>query len=140
LYCANTDHGLNGSGAEKALLAWYTGVLAGKELPQFSWNVAGEGHMTVTAKTRPTQVMLWTATNPTARDFRLETIGKAWTSSPLTGNDKGIYDATVKAPEKGWTLLCRAAIRLGHCDPVPLQHGSPHRPRYAALRREAQAP
>jgi PhoPQ-activated pathogenicity-related protein len=33
----------------------------------------------------------------------LETIGKAWTSSPLTGNDKGVYDATVKAPEKGWT-------------------------------------
>jgi len=103
LYCANTDHGLNGSGAEKALLTWYTAVLAGKERPQFSWNVAGEGHMVVTAKTRPTQVMLWTATNPDARDFRLEKIGKAWTSSPLAGNDKGVYDATVKAPDKGWT-------------------------------------
>jgi PhoPQ-activated pathogenicity-related protein len=103
LYCANTDHGLNGSGAEKALLAWYTALLAGKERPQFSWDVAGEGHMVVTAKTRPTQVTLWTATNPDARDFRLEKIGKAWTSSPLTGNDKGIYDAAVKAPEKGWT-------------------------------------
>jgi PhoPQ-activated pathogenicity-related protein len=103
LYCANTDHGLNGSGAEKALLAWYTAVLAGKERPQFSWDVAGAGHMVVTAKTRPTQVMLWTATNPDARDFRLEKIGKAWTSSPLTGTDKGIYDATVKAPAKGWT-------------------------------------
>jgi PhoPQ-activated pathogenicity-related protein len=103
LYCANTDHGLNGSGAEKALLTWYTAILSGKERPQFSWNVAGEGHMVVTAKTRPTQVLLWTATNPDARDFRLEKIGKAWTSSPLTGNDKGVYDATVKAPEKGWT-------------------------------------
>ena len=103
LYCANTDHGLNGSGAEKALLAWYTAVLAGKERPQFSWDVAGEGHMVVTAKTRPTQVMLWTATNPDAHDFRLEKIGKAWTSSPLTGNDKGVYDATVKAPAKGWS-------------------------------------
>ena len=103
LYCANTDHGLNGSGAEKALLTWYTAVLAGKERPQFSWDITGEGHMVVTAKTRPTQVMLWTATNPDARDFRLEKIGKAWISSPLTGNDKGVYDATVKAPEKGWT-------------------------------------
>jgi len=103
LYCANTDHGLNGSGAEKALLTWYTAVLAGKERPQFSWDVAGEGHMVVTARTRPMQVMLWTATNPDARDFRLEKIGKAWTSSPLTGTDNGVYDATVKAPEKGWT-------------------------------------
>jgi PhoPQ-activated pathogenicity-related protein len=103
LYCANTDHGLSGSGAEKALLAWYTAVLAGKDRPQFSWEVAGEGHMVVTAKTRPTQVLLWTATNPEARDFRLEKIGKAWTSAPLGGNDQGVYDATVKAPEKGWT-------------------------------------
>jgi len=103
LYNPNTDHGLSGSQADKALLAWYMAILGGRELPDFSWNVAGEGHMVVTAKTRPTQVSLWTATNPTARDFRLETIGKAWTSSPLTGNDKGAYDATVKAPEKGWT-------------------------------------
>jgi len=103
LYNPNTDHGLSGSQADKALLAWYMAILGGRELPDFSWNVAGEGHMVVIAKTRPSQVSLWTATNPTARDFRLETIGKAWTSSPLTGNDKGVYDATVKAPEKGWT-------------------------------------
>ena len=59
--------------------------------------------MVVTAKTKPTQVNLWTATNPNARDFRLETIGKAWTSSPLNGAGDGVYDAQVKAPEKGWT-------------------------------------
>jgi len=103
LYNPNTDHGLSGSQADKALLAWYMAILGGRQLPDFSWNIAGEGHMVVTAKTTPTQVNLWTATNPTARDFRLETIGKAWTSSPLAGNDKGIYDAAVKAPEKGWT-------------------------------------
>jgi len=103
LYNPNTEHGLGGSQADKALLAWYMAILAGRPLPEFSWNVAGEGHMTVTAKTKPTEVNLWTATNPTARDFRLETIGKAWTSTPVTGNDKGVYDAVVKAPEKGWT-------------------------------------
>jgi PhoPQ-activated pathogenicity-related protein len=103
LYNPNTDHGLSGSQADKALLAWYMAILGGRQLPDFSWNIAGEGHMVVTAKTTPTQVSLWTATNPTARDFRLETIGKAWTSSPLAVNDKGVYDAAVKAPEKGWT-------------------------------------
>jgi PhoPQ-activated pathogenicity-related protein len=103
LYCANTDHGLNGSNAEKALIAWYMAILTGRELPSFTWDAAEPGHMVVNVKTRPTQVMLWTATNPTARDFRLETIGKAWQSAPLTGNDKGVYDARVKAPEKGWT-------------------------------------
>jgi PhoPQ-activated pathogenicity-related protein len=102
LYCANTDHGLNDSNADKALVAWYTAILTGRELPSFTWDAAEPGHMVVNAKTRPTQVMLWTATNPTARDFRLETIGKTWQSAPLTGNDKGVYDARVEAPEKGW--------------------------------------
>ena len=103
LYNPNTDHGLGGSQADKALLAWYMAILADRPLPEFSWNVAGEGHMVVTARTRPTQVTLWTATNADARDFRLEKIGKAWASTPLTGNDNGTYDATVKAPEKGWS-------------------------------------
>lgn len=103
LYCANTDHGLDGSEADKALLAWYGAVLTGRDRPQFSWEIPDEGRVTVTTKTRPKQALLWTATNPNARDFRLQTIGKAWKSSPLTDDGKGIYSARVEAPEKGWT-------------------------------------
>jgi PhoPQ-activated pathogenicity-related protein len=103
LYNPNTDHSLQGAQADKALLAWYVAILTGRPLPQFSWDCTGAGHTVVTAQTKPTQVNLWTATNPNARDFRLETIGKAWTSSPLAANDKGVYDTGVKAPEKGWT-------------------------------------
>jgi PhoPQ-activated pathogenicity-related protein len=103
LYCANTDHGLKGAEADKALLAWYTALLSGRDLPQFSWQVAGEGDMLVKVKTRPSEVLLWTATDPNARDFRLETIGKAWTSSPLAAAGEGEYRARVAAPEKGWT-------------------------------------
>lgn len=102
LYNPNTDHGLNGSQADKALLAWYTGILAGRDLPEFSWQAVEPGHMAVTAKTQPRQVNLWTATNPNARDFRLETIGKVWKSTPLAGDD-GVYHARVTAPETGWT-------------------------------------
>jgi len=49
----------------------------------------------------PTKVVLWQATNPQARDFRLETIGPAWTSQPLTGQN-GIYDVSMPAPAQGW--------------------------------------
>ncbi len=118
LYNANTDHGLKDSDADKAMLAWYAGVLAGRELPQFSWQVPGEGHIVVTTKTRPTQVALWTATNPSARDFRLETIGKTWAASPLTGTNTGVYDAQVKAPEKGWTAYF-VELRFDSGAPVP---------------------
>ncbi len=103
LYNPNTEHSLSGSGVEKALLAWYMAILKGSPLPEFSWDIAGPGHTVVTARTKPMQVTLWTATNPTARDFRLMTVGKAWTSTPLAANDKGVYDTNVKAPEKGWT-------------------------------------
>jgi PhoPQ-activated pathogenicity-related protein len=103
LYCANTDHGLGGSEADKALLAWYLAVLAGRSRPEFSWEVAGDGELVVTTKTRPQQVTLWTATNPEARDFRLETIGKAWQGTPLEAQSSGRYVAKVPAPDKGWT-------------------------------------
>ncbi len=103
LYCANTDHGLDGSEADKALLAWYMAVLAGRSRPEFSWEVTEAGRMVVTTRTQPQQVTLWTATNPDARDFRLETIGKAWRSTPLAAQDPGRYVAKVPAPDKGWS-------------------------------------
>lgn len=103
LYCANTDHGLDGSGAEKALLAWYQSILTGRERPRLRWRVEGEGAMYVQTRTEPKQVLLWQATNPEARDFRLETIGKAWASRPVTPTSQGVYNVRVSAPEKGWT-------------------------------------
>ena len=132
LYNPNTDHSLSGSDADKALLAWYMAILNERPLPEFSWNIAGEGHTVVTAKTKPTQVNLWTATNPNARDFRLETIGKAWKSSPLAANDKGVYDTGVKAPEKGWTayfveLLFDSGSRRCRTASAPRSGSSPTR-------------
>ena len=41
----------------------------------------------------PSEVKLWQATNENARDFRLESVGKVWKSSPVTGSG-GAYEAT----------------------------------------------
>lgn len=106
LYCPNTDHGLDGSDADSALLAWYASILAGRSRPDFQWRVSQEGRMKITARTQPLEVTLWTATNAEARDFRLETIGKAWKSealqpSRITGTM--YYDVKVPAPTEGWT-------------------------------------
>ncbi len=106
LYCANTDHGLDGSNAEKALLAWYGSVLTGHARPKFTWEIPQDGHITVTTQTRPLKATLWTATNPQARDFRLETIGKVWkprTLAATTVNGAQTYDVDVPAPSEGWT-------------------------------------
>ena len=123
LYCANTDHGLDGSNAEKALLAWYGSILTDRERPEFSWEIPEEGHVTVTTQTRPLAVTLWTATNPQARDFRLETIGKAWKAKTLaaTGsNGARTYNVEVPAPSEGWTAYF-VELQFDSGTPVPFR-------------------
>jgi hypothetical protein len=51
------------------------------------------------------EVHLWQATNPEARDFRLDTIGKAYHSTPLEEASKGVYIGKVARPTKGFTAF-----------------------------------
>jgi PhoPQ-activated pathogenicity-related protein len=50
----------------------------------------------------PDVVKLWQASNPNARDFRLSTIGAAWTSTTLTDQGGGVYLGAVSSPSQGW--------------------------------------
>jgi len=52
----------------------------------------------------PSAVKLWQATNPMARDFRLDAIGPVWKSTDLK-EEGGAYIARVEKPEKGWTAF-----------------------------------
>jgi PhoPQ-activated pathogenicity-related protein len=101
-YIPNTDHGMKNTDAYQTLSAWHHAILHRTPLPQFSWQRSADGTLTVTAKTKPTSVLLWQATNPTARDFRLETLGPVWTSTPVEANGDA-YAAKVTAPTAGWT-------------------------------------
>lgn len=101
-YIPNTDHSLRNSDAFQTLGAWQFALLNRTPLPQFTWKHAADGTLSVTAKTKPASVLLWQATNPAARDFRLEQIGAVWKSSPLTGTD-GVYTARIAKPESGWS-------------------------------------
>jgi PhoPQ-activated pathogenicity-related protein len=101
-YVPNADHSLNGSDAAETLVACHAAVVTGAPLPQFTWTWPSEGTIRVESKTTPTGVKLWQATNPSARDFRLESVGKIWKDSNVSGQD-GIFEATVEKPVKGWT-------------------------------------
>lgn len=104
-YCPNTDHTLGSPDAAQAVLAFYQSVLTGLPRPQFSWTVDPNDQLVVRTVTRPSKVRLWQATNPLARDFRLETIGKAWTSSDLASQEPNVYAARVPKPATGWTAF-----------------------------------
>lgn len=107
-YVPNTDHGLKNSDAPQSLLAWYSTILTNTPRPEFTWTKrlgTKEGVIRVKTVTKPTKVLLWQATNPNARDFRLESFGPNYKSTDLTPNNKGHYVARVPAPEKGWTAF-----------------------------------
>ena len=104
-YVPNADHSLRGSDAWMTLLACYSAVLNGSKLPEFSWSVEGEGLVRVKNSDKPDAVKLWQATNPDARDFRLDTIKDAWTNTSLKDEGGGVYLAKVEKPAKGWTAF-----------------------------------
>jgi PhoPQ-activated pathogenicity-related protein len=101
----NADHSLRGSDAGDSILAFYQAILQKQPLPKFSWTMAADGSIQVRADDKPAAVNVWQATNPTARDFRLVTIGPAYTKSRLEPTGENTYLARVSKPAKGWTAF-----------------------------------
>lgn len=104
-YVPNADHSLRGSDARESLLAFYNAILYQQHLPQLSWKFGNDGSLRVETRDKPSEVKLWQATNPDARDFRLETFGPQWHSTTLDEQSAGIYELKVAAPAKGWTAF-----------------------------------
>jgi PhoPQ-activated pathogenicity-related protein len=103
-YVPNTDHGVTRrSDAAESLAAFYESIVRGWKRPEFSWTISPEGRIEAVCKDRPSAVKLWTATNPDARDFRLETIGRAYASVDVQPAGDGVYAVQIRKPEKGFT-------------------------------------
>jgi PhoPQ-activated pathogenicity-related protein len=97
----NTDHGLKDSDAYQTLTAWYHGLLNGKPAPELAWKLDA-GTLAATTSVAPKSVLLWQAHNPAARDFRMETLGPVWKSTPVAGDGKA-FAAKLETPAAGWT-------------------------------------
>jgi PhoPQ-activated pathogenicity-related protein len=95
---------MKGSDAWQTLQAFYATLLLQKPLPRFGWTLEPDGAIKVKTTDAPKAVALWQATNPQARDFRLETLGPKWTSTPLTIENQQCV-ARVPAPPEGWTAF-----------------------------------
>ena len=101
----NADHSLRGSDAYETLLACYRAVINQVPLPQFSWTLEKDGSIRVITKDKPTIVKLWSATNPDARDVRMETLGPKYESTELNDQGGGVYVGKVPEPPKGWSAF-----------------------------------
>ena len=104
-YVPNTDHSLSSSAgvadALTSLVAWYQQVVFGAPRPKISATLAS-GVLTVRATPPAAGARLQQALNPAARDFRRETIGEAWTSTPLVDSGAGTYVTTLATPPSGY--------------------------------------
>jgi len=103
-YMANVDHGLSGE-AYLNMASFYNALLTDTPRPAYTWSQAEDGALELRCETKPAKVLLWQAHNPEGRDFRLEKIGKAYTSAPAEEAEPGVYRADIQAPERGWTAF-----------------------------------
>jgi len=103
----NDSHSLDNSFSDvlNRMAAYWDDFVSGTARPQFSWTLEDDGSIRVQTVDSPLNVVLWQASNPAARDFRLETIGPAWTSSVLSDQGGGVYIGQVAEPASGWTAF-----------------------------------
>jgi PhoPQ-activated pathogenicity-related protein len=104
-YVPNTNHGLEKSDALESVHAFYAAIVKGTERPEFQWTFERDGAIKVVAKDRPSEVTMWQAVNPNARNFRLDAIGPAYQPTVLTPSGPNTWIARVTPPAKGWTAF-----------------------------------
>jgi len=102
-YVPNAPHSMWGTDALDTVGAFHWLVVNDQRLPRFSWTRGTDGSLHVMPVDRPQDVLLWQATNPEARDFRLHILGPAFNSTPVEADEQGMYTARVRAPERGWS-------------------------------------
>jgi PhoPQ-activated pathogenicity-related protein len=125
-YVPNADHSLRNSDAIESIIAFYWTVLTGKPRPKYTWTFEPDGSIKVTTPDKPKEVVLWQANNPKARDFRVEMIGRAYTSSILQDQGDGVYVGKIEPPAKGWTAFF-VELKYDIGAPTPLKLSTPVR-------------
>jgi PhoPQ-activated pathogenicity-related protein len=101
---------------QNSIWSFYRRLIKNQPMPDFTWEGLTDGVFRVMPGIeKPVEVKLWTAANPSARDFR-EITGISWTSTVLEAGSDGSYSGTVTRPEQGYTAFY---IELTYRDSEP---------------------
>lgn len=128
-YVPNSEHSLKETNALDSLIAFHYSIVNQIERPTLAWERASDGSWSVTCPNLPnghelTAVTLWQCHNPTARDFRVDTIGRNYQPTRLTPDENGAYHVQLETPASGWTAsFIQAEFDIGA--PTPLRISSP---------------
>jgi PhoPQ-activated pathogenicity-related protein len=99
----NSKHSTAGTDINESMTAFYAAILNHTPIPDYTWSVGKDGAITLRSSVKPLEVNLWQGTNPKARDFRVDTIGKTFTSTRLTPAKDGSFTGNVPKPKSGYT-------------------------------------
>ena len=104
-YVPNASHSMDKTDALETLHAFYASVVGNTPRPEIKWTYEKDGSIKVVSKELPTDVQLWQAVNPEARNFRFDKIGAAYKNTPLKPSGPNTWVARVPAPAAGWTAF-----------------------------------
>lgn len=120
-YVPNGEHSLRGTNAVDTLAAFHHAVINDIKRPEFSWNFPSPNCIQVNCISDPKRVLLWQATNPDARDFRVDTIGRAYQAVEVKKGADGTWKGEVTEPEEGWkAFLVQLEFDTGGPKPMRL--------------------
>lgn len=104
---------------QNSITAFYRRLIKNQPMPDFTWEGLTDGVFKVMpVNQKPVEVKLWTATNPSTRDFR-EIAGIPWTSTVLEAGADGSYTGTVTQTEGGYTAFyIELTYRDSEADPL----------------------
>jgi len=123
-YVPNANHSLEGTDALDTLIAFHASIVGGLPRPKIKWSLDVDGAWRVSSDLKPQRVVLWQAVNEKARDFRVQSIGEAFTSRELTADANGEFVGPAPTPTKGYAAyLVQLEFDIGA--PRPLRVSTP---------------
>lgn len=120
-YVPNSEHSMRETDAWSSLLAFYQMIVEETPRPDFDWKVSdGKIHLQTREDFVPSTITLWQAHNPAARNFQVDSIGKAYQASSIPISSDGLYEIGIEPPAKGWSAFF-VELTFGYRDDLPLK-------------------
>ena len=99
----NSKHSTAGTDIMESITAFHDAVIRNRTIPGYRWGVRKDGAIVVRSPVKPMEVYLWQGTNPKARDFRVDSIGNAFTATRLQPQKDGSFVGRPQRPKDGFT-------------------------------------
>ncbi|MCA9149723.1 MAG: PhoPQ-activated pathogenicity-related family protein, partial [Planctomycetales bacterium] len=123
-YVPNGEHSLDGTDALDTLISFFYCIANDIPRPECSWSAGQDGTIHVKCSTPPKRAVLWQAVNEKARDFRVDTIGRAYKNTEIKGTESGEFTVTLSPPGMGWSAsLVQCEFDVGAPTPMRLTTG-----------------